>query len=418
MDSHEGYEGSDTFPSSTDRSTADTLAIFVDSNAPPILQKDPSTQHPRNEDMAPIGTNRGNGPGEAHRLGIRYRAEYRYIDGELAHQKEGDDESTLLMDHSRRLNALPPITITTVYTSSTTKERSNKKKEDKTDDKKEDKTKGKTDEKSKDKTEDKKEDPDKKDDDALPEDFANSRASRKYMTIHSEKLLNVLRDVVSYYPSCTLLGDEFEVYEPYQIFWHHGEELRAYKSKHPQWHDEAYREECNRHIDILLTFLDNNYGKAIRDEEDRWARKYPVCTFEYLWLLFKPGEACYLDNKEGTNPYITQRIMPFGGLIGNKANKYAIQTWNIDYDGHEMGRCLSYVWIVPFDGEKEIKSLKYYPIRFYNESQESIDKHGGRNFHQRLVARGGKFWDLAKEGACYREYNGESTNYAYKKVSQ
>ena len=75
------------------------------------------------------------------------------------------------------------------------------------------------------------------------------------------------------------------------------------------------------------------------------------------------------------------------------------------------------IWIPPFDGEKEIKSLVYFPIRF-GESQASIERNRGKTFYQTLVTRGKKFWDLAKRGNCYQEYSGESADYPHKKVIQ
>lgn len=323
-------------------------------------------------------------------LNIRYRSEYQYSDGELAYQIEGDNESYLSLGHARRLDALPLITITTIYISKTTRERSEKKSGIKKNKNTENSTKTKHYDDSEDGVRDRTHSIRKGDDNTLPEDLAESVPGHTYMDIHSKELLNVLRDIISYCPGCSLLGEELRVPEPYRILYLHREELRAYKSKHPQWHDEAYRVECNRHLDVLFGFLDKRYGKAIQDEKNRWARKVPVCTFEYLWLLYKPGEVCYLDDYEGTNPYITQGIL-HGGLVGNTAYTYEIEMWNIDYDGYEVGGCSHTSWIAPFEGEKEIDSLKYYPARFHKETEEAIDAHNGRNFQQRLVARGKTF---------------------------
>ena len=87
------------------------------------------------------------------------------------------------------------------------------------------------------------------------------------------------------------------------------------------------------------------------------------------------------------------------------------------YHRYRVGRCVNTFYISPFDGEKEIRSLKYYPTRFFSESKEINDKNGGKTFDQRLVTRGKKFWALAKMGNCYQEYNGETAERPYKKVS-
>lgn len=89
------------------------------------------------------------------------------------------------------------------------------------------------------------------------------------MDIMSRKLTDALRDVVSYFPGSTLLGEKSDVPGPYRMLIHHQDELRAYKNNHPDCHDLSYREECNRHIDMLLEFFDHHSGKAVRDEQAR-----------------------------------------------------------------------------------------------------------------------------------------------------
>jgi len=398
MASHDSSELSD-IPSSANEVISDTARVPVESrlSGSPVLDSE-------NKDTNVAEQTIEQTSGDLHYMGIRYRVEYEYIDGELAHQMEGDEEWYLSLSHSRGLHILPPIIVTTVYVLRTSKDRSKKIRESKAFYKGEGKaqstkevtkeTGGRT----------------------LPEDLATSQTSHTYMTIHSKMLLNVLRDIVSYYPGYTLLGDQFDVREPYQMLYHYREELKDYMSNHPQVHDEVYRVECNQHIAILLQFLDNTYGKAIQDERDRWARMIPVCTFKYLWLLFKPGEACYSDTRNGLNPYITQQVLGYGKITGGAFDDYEIKIWNVDFDGSFVGGCSCSVWIEPYDAEKEITALSYYPVRFVKRAQESYEGHDSTALRNRLVAKGRKFWGLAKERPCYREYNGKSTNYPFNKV--
>ena len=402
-DAHNGAEDTETPSFHTTHSNADTMATSVEPDTGAMLKDVPSTNTCGG--IGSVPTEQVNSMAEAPKKRIMYRVEWRYEDGEIAHEKEGHDEANLFINHPTPV-ALPPITITTVFRSTTTKERSKKKKKEKSEDKKV--------EKGKDTTENQSEASNEKGEDTHLEDFANSRASRKRMTIHSKKLVNALRDVVTYCPY-SLVGDDLVFDEPYQILYHHMKDLRDYRNYQPPWHDEIYRNECNQDLDTLLDFLDDRYGTALRDEEARWARPTPVCTFEYLWLLFKPGETCYEVDDDQINPFITQEPLIYSD-VDYKVVKYEIVTWNIDFDGYLMGRCENYVYLLPFDGEREIRSLKYYPTRFYKESQESIEKNDGKTFYQTLVARGRKFWDLAKKGNCYQEYSGESAERPHKKV--
>lgn len=412
MDNHRDSDGSQARTPSA-HSNVDT--------APTSVESKENCEH---NDTTPKRSEDGEHMPKAYKHGVMYRVEYKYSDGEIAHEVEGDDEASLLrgLRASARSDSLPPLTITTVFYSNSTKEGSKNKKKSKKKgemaEKKDDQKDDKQDDKSKALPEDKKEISDDDGEGALFEDFIDSRPSRKSMTIHSRKLFNAIRDVITYYPGISLLGDEFQIYEPYRMLCQYRRELRAYKQKQPSWHDEAYRKECNEHLDVLLDFIDSRYGKALEDEEARWARPNPACTFEYLWYMFRPGEVCYETVDDQVNPYITQEVASYSGMITKKAIKYDIATWNIDFDGYLMGRCPNDVVIGPFDGEKEIRSLKYYPARFYNESSHEVSKNGGKNFHERLVARGRKFWDLAKKGICYQEYNGVSADYPHKKVNQ
>ncbi len=404
MASHHSSDMSDT-SSSPNEVVSDTAPAPVESRAASRLSGSPVVES-ESKDREPAEKIIEQTSDHLHYTGIRYRVEYEYIDGELAHQMEGDEEWYLSLSHPRRLHALPPITVTTVYVLRTSKDRSKKLRESKAFYKGEGKIQST------------KEGTKETGGKILSEDLATSQTSHTYLTIHSKMLLNVLRDIVSYYPGYTLLGDQFDVREPYQMLYHYREELKDYMSNHPQIHDEVYRVECNQHIATLLRFLDNRYGKAIQDERDRWARTIPVCTFRHLWLLLKPGEACYSDTRNGLNSYITQRVLGYGGIIGEAVDDYEIRIWNIDFDGSFVGGCSKSVWIEPYDGEKGITSLSYYPVQFFNEVQGNSETHKATTLRERLVARGRKFWGLAKERPCYREYNGKSTNYPFDKVRQ
>ena len=331
---------------------------------------------------------------ESRIAGLVYRDEYRYKDGELAKSEEKNMRSELSSSSDERDRLDVWIKIVTVYKSNTTEKAASKKQEtsDVTSP-----TAG------------------SKKQSSLPEEFEASSVASRTMVILSRKLINVLRDVISYYPGTTLLGEKVEIKEPYRVLVHHQDELRAYKDKHTKHHDKSYREECNQHIDTLLKFLDLHSGKAVRDEKERWERDPPICTFEHLWLLYKPGKACYHENRAGQwNPYITKVV--YGGLKKNVLQPYNVEAWNIIFDGFELGRCVQDVWIAPFDGEKEIRSLKYYPETFRIEDEEINRRYHAKNSRERFVARGKKYWNLVKQRSCYREYSGKSATYPYNEV--
>ncbi|KAL9118140.1 MAG: hypothetical protein Q9187_005319 [Circinaria calcarea] len=317
---------------------------------------------------------------------ILYRVEYKTLNGETVLIREGKDPAGLLPPKPDKSPVFEILT--TVYANTAEKKGSATESEKSDADSKEGK-KRKT----------------------LPEGFKNSTQSKsQLLTIRSEKLLNALRASVAYFPGVDLDAG-FSLYEPYQFLTLHRAALQAYKLKHPAWHSEAYRKECNEDIDTLTDFLDTKYGETVRDEERRWSRSTPVCTFKNLWLLLKPGETCYYRGETGRlEPQITKQLYRHG----KGRSPYTVSAWDIDFDGEDIGAQESTLYIHPFDGEKEIASLDYFPTDFYIELPEDKDNHEGL-MKERLIARGKKFWDLAKK-ISHMEYDGKALTYPHKAI--
>ena len=402
---HEDSDTSEATNSSTTRSNTTTPTTSVGSmRSPPA--KDMSFvhfQHNVGEKMVNTGTGdpqlenskslEDQNP-KFRARGLIYRDEYRYGDGALADSEEKEDESELSSKTNQGDTSGVVMKIVTTYKSSSVE------KAEKASNEKQQSTNATSDAK---KTS------------SLPEEFKRSSVASRKITIFSMKLINALRDVITYYPGSTLLGEEVDIQEPYCMLVHYQEELLAYKDKHPLSHAPSYREECNRHIDLLLNFLEWHSGKALRDEKDRWTRDVPVCTFENLWLLYKPGEPGYCLREPGQyDPFITKVVE--GGLESNNLGAYYIELWNINSNGFYVGRAIDNVYIAPFDGEKEIKSLRFFPEKFYPEDERDKQHLGNQSLRERLIARGKTFWDLIKQRSCYREYNGKSADYPFNQV--
>ena len=241
--------------------------------------------------------------------------------------------------------------------------------------------------------------------------FDPSIIKNAHAIIHSIPLLNALKAVVKYYPGENLIG-QVMFNEPYHLLFHHRAELEPYKSQHPEWHADEYRAECNEHIDVLLEFINERFGKAIKDEENRYARTPAVCTFEYLWLLLRPGERCYykLDTGE-MSTYITQQIA--SSRIQGRPSAHRVIAWNIQFDGSQVGRVDLRIPIAPFDGEKEIRSLDYYPERFHARTPEESAANSKMN--ERFLARGKQFWDIIKQ-PTHMSYDGKAARYPFQMI--
>ena len=226
----------------------------------------------------------------------------------------------------------------------------------------------------------------------------------KSITIHSEKVANALRAVIFYSPSHSFGGRPFHFDEPYKVLFHHFGELEAYRYKHPTQHSDDYKTECNKVIDLLLEVLGREKPE-IAEEQKRYKRSPPVCTFDLLWLLFKPGEACYRTSEtRQTSAYIVKDVT--GGSLHGRPAPYRIYMWQFNFNGYHVGREVVKVVIAPFSGEKNIQDLECFPCR-YHEDESTL--------RQRLVARGKKFWETTKDRP-YVEHDGISQVYPYEAV--
>jgi hypothetical protein len=212
--------------------------------------------------------------------------------------------------------------------------------------------------------------------------------------IHSLPLINALREVIRYYPGLNLSGTPVTIESPFMPVVHYMEEIENYKSNHPSAHDEDYIAVTNSHIDVLLEFLEQRLGPELRLERERHQRQPPVATFEYLWLLFRPGDKVFVvhhdnyGNRKEARPYVF-------AVMKSSPDKW-FMVWNVDIDGSStLGPSFSEQLLEPFEGEKEILSLPICPRRFLPDYSEVEAK---------FIARGKRVISLFEPS--YMEYSG------------
>jgi len=250
------------------------------------------------------------------------------------------------------------------------------------------------------------------------------RIGKTRLYIHSPFLLNALRAVMKY-SSETLSGDNADQLKegvfphPYPDLFYHKLELSDYKNDTTGLrsnHTLAYNEECNRHIDLLLKYLDREPTIRIKELEVKWAKKVPTTTFAGFWLLMKPGSDVYVRENGQLNAYVVEEVLGgvgyfFGGLgvLSVRARNYSIWVWNLKYDGKVIKRKSKVIDVPVFDNERDIMSLPLFPTRFK-------DKMDGGVRRKQLIERGKKMFRFAKSPA-FLEYTGVGLKPGWRKVS-
>lgn len=177
-----------------------------------------------------------------------------------------------------------------------------------------------------------------------------------------------------------------ELDEPYAVIGHHLRELESLRQG-PQ--DSALDPKTTEHLGLLLDYLHTNVYKDKIDAE-RILHLKDLCTFQMLWLLFKPGTTVYLEFRGNLEAYVVQSVVSDPAILSDvkqRLEPYKIKLWSLRYDGRFVGRTSTEVVLPPFGGERAITSLKVFPCEYR-------DKTDGGKTKRQLEENGRKWYNL------------------------
>lgn len=224
--------------------------------------------------------------------------------------------------------------------------------------------------------------------------------SRPEMIIHSPHLCAALSAVVGYYNSFTAAAEGITVEAPYEVLFHHREELRAYKDAQPAAHDAAYAATTAEHVEVLLGFLEGEFAERLEGEKARWENPGGgMATYENFWMLLRPGGVVYREKDGEWRAYVVSEVRENeGGGQGDKG--YVVGYWEIAYRKGALKRRQRTTTVRPWNGERRVDELPVVPARFVPGGEEAMA--------EKQIELGKQYWELAKQPA-YREYNGLMT---------
>ncbi|OQO11118.1 hypothetical protein B0A48_05373 [Cryoendolithus antarcticus] len=187
------------------------------------------------------------------------------------------------------------------------------------------------------------------------------------LEIHSSAIIHALQQVVTYWPGLNLLSPIFISLEPHMFLLHHLELLRKFRSDHAPGHALDLCEKAAdvyEHLGLLDDYLEKEVMPGVAIERARHQRSF--ATFEYMWLLFKPGAEVLVRFKDDKN----RNFLPFwrGGIVQSITlmttpnDKYwEVKVWNLTYDGSTVGRGELTQYIDLFEGESAIGEMDMIP---------------------------------------------------------
>lgn len=268
------------------------------------------------------------------------------------------------------------------------------------------------------------------------------------LRIYSPHLIRAIEAVAGHYPGVARDSQFLVVPEPFCALLHFRDQLvhrepvdvatRANVKKPTHTYDtdaedsdvdESSEDEIQRqedafsHIKMLYSFLDAQFLSAMSREKQRWQAETPMCTFEWLWLLFPPDELVYeasSANKiemqayqvksfslegpfrydDDDKPIVNQRRLrrSDGVATGHSIKRMNIRVTYRTHDGRKAILKTKLFVVNPFKGEKRICDLEIYPARFLEDSDGSV--------RARLIQRGRRYQTLANRGQF--DYHGDT----------
>jgi hypothetical protein len=222
-----------------------------------------------------------------------------------------------------------------------------------------------------------------------------------YLRIYSDAVIQALRSIVRYYPGQDLSGDFIDVAWPYPVLVHHYNELRSFGEvvSKKEAEEVCVRErDAEKHIELLLDFLDKEVMEMVNAEKERNKRGF--FTFDYMWVAMKPGTTYLYKLREGEDEWGCGVIYSFiGGIFDHPREHWTLSVWSMAYDGLFLGREKHWLEHQKFDGEKPLISAMFM---FLGDMEEFGETKQNEIIGQ-LIKQGKTYWKLIDKQCMYHE---------------
>ncbi|KAI9726367.1 MAG: hypothetical protein M1828_001641 [Chrysothrix sp. TS-e1954] len=251
------------------------------------------------------------------------------------------------------------------------------------------------------------------------------------MTINSSSIIDAIHAVAPDYPELVMEGDSIVLPEPFCLLLQYRNQMLAHRkmlsvSSHdessvshertvPVPGDDEFSASAD-HITQLYQFLDGRYMNAVVEEHQRWKQCPPVCTFEWLWLLFRPRTLVYRRNN-ANDPILKAYLVKhfrLHGLFNNEdederptiaperlasregskfkhhLDKITLILTYLKHDGRAWKQREKKCTIRPFKGARVITELPVFPMTFLDDPEGVV--------RSKLITRGQRYHSLAIRG--------------------
>lgn len=222
--------------------------------------------------------------------------------------------------------------------------------------------------------------------------------------IHDNGLWELLKLKLGYYPYHTFQGKPTTLKSPYEPLVHNWDKLRSLANEEVDDEDaQKARKDLGLLLDTILSGSgDEKLDRYLKTREA--AKNQDTVTFDNLWTLFPPGQLIYgkpfQDQDEIFLVQDSYSSWPASKLYPGPDRAWELLCWVYDWNGKNFYRPSLTLKFEPFEGQKSVVSLPFYPLDLH-EKKDAIRKQ--------LVERGMKF-----RGLCRAKELGGSQMFQYK----
>ncbi|KAI0547936.1 P-loop containing nucleoside triphosphate hydrolase protein [Xylaria curta] len=214
------------------------------------------------------------------------------------------------------------------------------------------------------------------------------------LTVKAPYILKAFRETKCYHPSIAAdFTEPFSIKSPFQMLYHHWEDLDAYWKNLDDDNDET-----RMYLNLLFGFMESEFGESKRLIERQYASGR--CEFQNLWLMFKPGFVVISHfNSNIWLMKVAKTAYQESHVEGKWLEVHCVYT---GHDGESIGEARKVIRILQkknFAQEHpaNIIDLPVFPREYYLAE--------GQELEQRLRLRGNKFVALSSS-ISVRNYDG------------
>lgn len=221
--------------------------------------------------------------------------------------------------------------------------------------------------------------------------------------------MQLLRSVITYYPSQDLTGDFLVFAEPYAALVHYLPQLQnitKLNNVHTTLTDDShgakntpkYGTETIQHLAILLEYLEPFYARSIAAIQAKLDKPTAVITWKNLWLLYKPGQEVYIDYRGKWRSGVvmdakTRRSHPENNdpRQPSEPQQFGVHCWNLSSDGDDIGRKQHIIRVEEYEEERKVTLLPVYPCSMWDQKDDNKRKSSFKK-------RGKLYFDVLRQG--------------------